>query len=133
MFGKKKKKTVQSDIPDDILEFLEEADKRYIRAFETRSIVPLKEYFTRQCMVKLSNMIANQASSRYFGSDKFRTTSWVVIQKPDSIGVFKKVVEYESIKVHGSVGMKISADYDEAWTVEINDDDLFVSDLTIIT
>lgn len=131
LFGKKKK-TV-SEIPEDILDFLEEADKRYIRAFETRSITPLKDYFSRQCMVKLSNMIANQASSRYFGSDKFRTTSWVVIQQPNSIGVFKKVVEYESIKVHGSMGMKISADYDEEWTVLIDDEDLFVNDITIIT
>lgn len=131
LFGKKKK--VISEIPEDILEFLEEADKRYIRAFETRSIQPLKDYFSRKCMVKLSSMIANQASSRYFGSDKFRTTSWVVIQKPESIGVFKKVVEYESIKVHGSMGMKISADYDEEWTIIITDDELIVDDIRVIT
>lgn len=131
LFGKKKKNN--SGIPDDILEFLQEADKRYIQAFETRSIAVLKDYFSRKCMVKMSSMVVNQASSRYFGSDKFRTTSWVVLQKEGEFDVFKKVVEYESIKVHGSLGMKMSQDYDEKWCVIVTDEDLIVDDIIIIT
>lgn len=84
-------------------------------------------------MVKMSSMVVNQASSRYFGSDKFRTTSWVVLQKEGEFDVFKKVVEYESIKVHGSLGMKMSQDYDEKWCVIITDEDLIVDDIIIIT
>lgn len=124
LFGKKPKSV---GIPNDIMEFLLEADKLYYRAFETRNIVILKEYFTRDCCVALSKVIVAEAASRYFSNEKFRNTTWSVIQSSDIMGIYKKVVVFENIKVHGTLGMKVSQDFTEEWTISISPDDLFVT------
>lgn len=124
LFGKKPKAI---GIPNDIMEFLLEADKRYIRAFETRNIVILKEHFTRDCCIALSRVIVAEAASRYFSNEKFRNTEWSVITSSPNLGVYKKTVIFENIKVHGSMGMKVSQDFVEQWTISISDDELFVT------
>lgn len=124
LFGKKPKAI---GIPNDIMEFLFEADKLYIRAFETRNIVILKEHFTRDCCIALSRVIVAEAASRYFSNEKFRNTTWSVVQATESLGIYRKSVIFENIRVHGDLGMKVSQDFVEDWTVSISDEDLFVT------
>lgn len=125
MFGKKKNN--HSGLPDDLYEFLQEADKLYIRAFETRSIGVLKEYFTRDCCYAISRWIVAEASLRYFSDERFRTTTWSIIsQTNEQVSLMKDCV-YKDIRLTVSRSMKVSDDYREVWTVMITPEEFLVS------
>jgi hypothetical protein len=125
MFGKKKQK--QTDIADDLYEFLEEADRRYIRAFETRSIGLLKDYFTRDCCLAISQWIVLEASSRYFSEERFRNTTWTITEKSDTQIILHKECIYKDVKLTLSRTMKISDDYEEVWVIKVSPDEYWVS------
>lgn len=128
MFGKKVR--VKGDgIPGDILGFLDEADKLYIKAFETRSIRVLKDYFSKDLCMRLASTIVAEGASRYFGNEKFRLTEWKPIQVSESEGIYEKSVVYDSVKVAGSFNLKVSTDYVEQWKISITPDELMVSDV----
>lgn len=125
MFGFKKKK--QTDIADDLYEFLEEADKLYIRAFETRSICILKEYFTRDCCIAISRWIVAEASSRYFSEERFRNTTWEISEESSTQIVLRKQCVYRDVRLTASRTMKVSDDYEEMWTVAVSPDEYWVT------
>lgn len=125
MFGFKKKK--QTDIADDLYEFLEEADKLYIRAFETRSIGILKEYFTRDCCLAISRWIVAEASSRYFSEERFRNTTWEISEESSAQIVLRKQCVYRDVRLTASRTMKVSDDYEEMWTVAVSPDEYWVT------
>lgn len=125
MFGFKKKK--QTDIADDLYEFLEEADKLYIRAFETRSIGILKEYFTRDCCLAISRWIVAEASSRYFSEERFRNTTWEISEESSTQIVLRKQCVYRDVRLTVSRTMKVSDDYEEMWTVAVSPDEYWVT------
>lgn len=125
MFGFKKKK--QTDIADDLYEFLEEADKLYIRAFETRSIGILKEYFTRDCCLAISRWIVAEASSRYFSEERFRNTTWEISEESSTQIVLRKQCVYRDVRLTASRTMKVSDDYEEMWTVTVSPDEYWVT------
>lgn len=126
MFGKKKKDN-HSGLPDDLYEFLEEADSLYIRAFETRSIGLLKDYFTRDCCRAISSWIVAEASLRYFSDEKFRTTTWeIVSESPTQISLIKDCV-YKDIRLTVSRSMKVSDDYREVWNVMVTPEEFWVT------
>lgn len=125
MFGKKKNK--QTGIADDLYEFLEEADKLYIRAFETRSIGLLKDYFTRDCCLAISRWIVAEASSRYFSEERFRNTTWVILEESSAQVVLRKQCVYRDVRLTASRSMKISDDYEELWTIEVSPEEYWVS------
>lgn len=127
MFGRKKNKHV--NMPDDLYEFLEEADRLYIRAFETRSIGILKEYFTTECCYMLSRWIIAEASERYFSDEKFRTTSWEILSDNQSEVVLRKECVYKDIHLTMTRQMKVSDDYTERWTVIVTPDEFWVSNI----
>ena len=125
MFGFKEKK--QTDIADDLYEFLEEADKLYIRAFETRSIGILKEYFTRDCCLAISRWIVAEASSRYFSEERFRNTTWEISEESSTQIVLRKQCVYRDVRLTASRTMKVSDDYEEMWTVAVSPDEYWVT------
>ena len=132
MFGFKKK--IKADgIDREIADFLEEADSKYIKAYETRTYSYLKDDFTKDCQIKILQTITASASLRYFSNEKFRTTAWTVVSESDSIGVYMKTVTYDSVHVAGNMNMKVSADYVERWTIMITPDELLVSDVTLVS
>lgn len=125
MFDKKKNK--QTGIADDLYEFLEEADKLYIRAFETRSIGLLKDYFTRDCCLAISRWIVAEASSRYFSEERFRNTTWEILEESSAQVVLRKQCVYRDVRLTASRSMKISDDYEELWTIEVSPEEYWVS------
>lgn len=128
MFGKKK--TNHSDLPDDLYEFLKEADALYIRAFETRSIGILKEHFTRECCLAISRWIVAEASSRYFSDEKFRTTSWKIVTESTSEINIEKDCTYRDIRLTVTRSMKVSDDYRESWSVKVTPDEFWVTSVS---
>lgn len=131
MFGKKK--VNHSGLPDDLYEFLEEADRLYIRAFETRSIGLLREHFTRDCCFVISRCIVAEASFRYFSDEKFRTTTWTIVsQSENRVSILKDCV-YKDIRLTISRSMKVSDDYKEVWDVMITPDEYWVESVVPAT
>lgn len=116
MFGKK---TNNSGLPNDLYEFLEEADRLYIKAFETRTIGILKEYFTRDCCFAISRWIIAEASSRYFCDEKYRKTTWSIVQSTPTEIILEKDCVYKDIHLTISRSMKVSDDYKESWRIQV--------------
>lgn len=129
-FGKKSK---DGSSGKNVLKFLEEADKLYIRAYETRSIVILKDDFKRDCVIKLSRIIASDGAGKFFGNEKFRETIWSLLRGDElSELVYLKQVSYSKIKVAGSFSMSVSEDYKEEWTVVVEDGKFMVSNIELV-
>lgn len=128
MFGRKKN-TKSNGIAEDLSMFLDEADARYIKAFETRSVRVLKEYFTKDCCIMMSRWIVAEASSRYFSEERFRNTYWEITeQSPTQIVVHKKCI-YDDIHLTISRVMKVSEDYEELWYISVTPDEYWVTDI----
>lgn len=124
MFGKKK--INHSGLPDDLYEFLLEADRLYIRAYETRSVGLLKEHFTRDCCYAISRCIVAEASLRYFSDEKLRDTTWTIVsESPTQVSLIKDCV-YKDIRITVSRTMKVSDDYREEWTVMVTPEEFWV-------
>lgn len=131
MFGKKKNN--HSGLPDDLYEFLEEADRLYIKAFETRSIGILKEYFTKECCFSISRWILAEASSRYFCDEKFRNTTWTITSQTPTQIVLEKDCVYKDIRLTVSRSMKVSDDYKEIWSITVTPDEYWVASVVSAT
>lgn len=135
LFGKKTRDSYQG-IDREIFEFLEDADKAYIRAFETRDIRVLREYFTRDCIIRLTSVIAAEASTRYFSTDKFRSTRWTAKSKvrnlKEEIITICKEVTFRDINVAGSTRMKVSNDYSELWYLNVTAEDFYITKVSSI-
>ena len=128
MFGKKKNKQVNTNgVDDELNDFLEEADSLYIKAFETRSIGVLKDYFTRECCIALSRVIVATASSRYFSEERFRNTTWEIINRTETNVVVRKRCIYNDIHLTVTRTMKVSEDYEEVWYISVTPDEFWVT------
>jgi hypothetical protein len=130
MFGQSSVK--HNNKADDLYKFLEEADKAYIKAFETRSIGLLKNHFSRNCCYDISRWIVAAASSRYFSDEKFRQTTWDILEKSDSKIVLEKTCVYKNIKLSLTRSMKISEDYKEKWVVSKTDLGFIIESVVLI-
>lgn len=131
MFGWRKGKP-HNNMPNDLYEFLVEADRLYIKAFETRSIGLLKNHFTRDCCFAISRWILAEASTRYFSDEKFRTTSWDILSQSESTIVVSKECVYKDIHLTMTKQMKVSDDYKEEWTIFVTPEEYWVSDIKSI-
>ena len=127
MFGIQKRQG--SNVTAELQEFLEEADERYIKAFETRSIGVLTEYFTRDCCRMISRAILAEASFRYFSDAKFRETTWNIISETPTVIEVEKQCIYRNVKLSLTKSMKISDDYVEKWTVQVSPEEYWVSNV----
>lgn len=114
LFGKKKE---TSGLPKQLLDFLTLADETYMKAFMMKSVKVLNEYFSRECCIKLARVVYSEGNCRFFGTEKFRTTTWTV-KKSDSEKLFLiKEVVFDKVKVSKSFKMQIADDYSEEWCV----------------
>lgn len=130
MFGRKPKS--HNGIPNDLYDFLEEADALYIKAFETRSIGVLKEYFTKECCRAISLWIVAEASSRYFSDEKFRETTWTILTQTAEEITLQKECVYRNIRLSLNRTMKVSDDYKEQWTVKVTPEEFWVTSVNYI-
>ena len=125
MFGKRKDNPY--GVEPDLYDFLKVADAAYIRAFETRSVGLLREFFTPDCCMAISQWIVAEASLRYFGNEKFRNTKWIVeSSEVGSITLIKECI-YRDIKLSLSKTMKVSDDYRERWTIKVTPEEYIVT------
>ena len=127
MFGFGKSKATSKN---KYQKFLDEADKLYIKAFETRTISVLKTHFTLECCRKMSVWITNDASSRFFGDEKFRTTTWTILEENDTLVKIQKECVFKDIKISMSRNMKVSDDYQEIWELDVTTKGYMVRSVT---
>lgn len=120
------------NLPDDLYVFLNEADKLYIKAFETRSVRILMDYFTVDCIRSISQSIIYEGASRYFSEERFRETKWSVLSEEVDEAKVKKLCIYRSVRISPLRKMKISDDYAEEWTVSISEDEFWVTNIKAI-
>ena len=112
MFGKKKE---TSGLPKQLQEFLTAADEVYMRSFAIKSIKVLSRHFSRECCLKLSRVIYGEGNLRFFGTDKFRTTTWTIDGEENGFLKIRKVVEFDKVKISKSFKMQIADNYSEMW------------------
>lgn len=123
MFGKKKE---TSSLPKQLQDFLTAADDVYMRSFAIKSIKVLSKHFSRECCIKLSRAIYGEGNFRFFGTDKFRTTTWKIDSEESGILKILKTVDFDKVKISKNFKMQIADNYSEMWYVR-NDDYLVVN------
>ena len=107
-------------LPKHLIEFLELADKEYMRAFALKTTRGLQPYVTRECAVEVSQAVFS-IGSRYFGADKFRKTTWSYAGEEDSITLARKDVVFDRIKIGGDMRIGVADNYSEIWEVDLSD------------
>ena len=83
-------------------------------------------HFSLDCCRKMSVWITNEASSRFFSDEKFRTTTWTVLEETDSHVKVQKECIFKDIKISMSRSMKVSDDYKEIWDIQVTPDGYMV-------
>lgn len=114
---------------EELLQFLDLADSAYIEAYETRNLAILKDFFTRDCILSVGSLIRSTASMRYFANEKFRSTSWQILNSIGEKITVRKSVVFSDIRLHGSTKMKISQDYEETWEIIVTEEEMLVSNV----
>lgn len=115
MFGIKKKNTENT-----LTTFLDTVDSEYMKAYTTRSIQILQKYVSRECALKISRVIGAY-NSRYFGTERFRKTTWTILDNICDRLTIKKSVEFSKVKISGTVKMSVADNYEEIWIVDYSD------------
>ena len=130
LFGFKKE---SNSLDRKLLKFLEEADKLYIKAYQTRSIVCLKEHFTRDCVMKLSRIIPSEAAGRMFVNPMYAETKWSLKEAlTNTRSIYLKEVVCDKIKVSNSFKIGVGDDYNEEWTVDSSTGQLLIVDVKLL-
>ena len=111
-------KNNSSGLPKDLLTFLTEADGVYMKAYETKAVNLLKPLLDSQLFLRVSRLIQYDDPYRYFGSDKFRTTSWAIEHNSDDRVILTKDVKYSEIRTGSNFKLKVAKDYQEKWVVD---------------
>ena len=101
-------------------EFLDNADAEYMRAFTIKSLNALSSAFSRDCVMKLRAQIYGGAP-RYFGTPKFRKTSWDIVTQVENIVSVQKNVAFAKVKVSNALSVNVSEDYSELWKLDISE------------
>ena len=117
------KKRDESGLSKECINFLNAVDYEYMRAFSTRSMRTLNTLLTRECAINVSRLIF-AVNSRYFGAEKFRTTSWTVMQEEETFTRVLKDVVFDKVKVAGSLYIDIADNYREVWELDTSEKEL---------
>lgn len=118
LFGKKKE---TSGLPKQLQDFLTSADDMYMRAFSMKSIKVLGNHFSRECCVKLARVIYSEGNFRFFGTEKFRSTTWTIEKQDDEKIYIIKQVDFDKVKISKNFKMQIADNYSEKWCVSTPD------------
>lgn len=99
--------------------FLNKVDEAYMRAFSTKGVKALMDYMSPECLSKVRTWVYT-TNIRYFGAEKFRTTTWEVLTEKNGILSLRKTVVFAKVKVTNRMSMKVAEDYEEVWRVDTN-------------
>lgn len=125
MFSKQKSSPALSG---GLEHFLNDADAEYMRAFATKSIRQLQNFVSRECAVKISRVVFGN-TNRYFGSEKFRKTEWVIQDNEDGVVTVQKSVHFDKVRIGATLNIGVASDYKECWVVDTREHRLVVLDI----
>lgn len=117
MFGLCKRN--KTKLPSSLINFLNEADTEYMKAFAIKNTKVLKDHLSRDCIIKIGQEVFS-IGTRYFGAEKFRKTSWTILSDMDGVVEVLKTVTFDKIKVGGSLSISVQTNYKELWVVGAN-------------
>ena len=115
----KRRKLDNTELSKQFINYLNKVDKEYMRAYSIKSTKQLQIYVSRDCTVKLANSIFS-ISSRYFGSDKPRHTTWTKVQENSEIVKILKDVVFEKVRIGGSMSIEVADNYKEYWLIDMS-------------
>lgn len=113
LFGKK------TDSGGGILSWLNEVDKCYSLAFQTKNIGQLQNYVSRDCAVDLIDKI-RAGEKAYAGLDRYKHVQWFKKSADGDTVTFIKDVHYDHVKFSQGVVAPVGDDHKEKWVVQIN-------------
>lgn len=103
-----------------LVNFLNQADDYYIRAFQCSNV----EYFLPYCTVSLAMALNNRiiyCNNKVFGLKEHRRRAWAIISVNEDSLVVRKNITFDLIKERGRRGYITYADpICEDWTIGVN-------------
>lgn len=116
LFSKRTNDKADSKINSKVLALLDTSDDLYMRSLTEKNPQILVN-FARDLIVKINRrMFSNELL--YFGSDKFRRTTWKLQSEEGNILHILKTVTFDKVKVGGSLSISVSTGYQEEWEVD---------------
>lgn len=119
LFKRGEEKESNQRLPRHLIEFLNEADREYMKCFSLMTTRGLQPYVTRECAVAVSQSVFS-IGSRYFGADKFRNTSWSLDDEEDEVLLVRKDVVFDRVKIGGDMRIGVADNYSEIWEVDMS-------------
>lgn len=111
--------------PTEILSFLREADKAYIKALESKNA----KLFETYCTVPMSRNIAeiiSRGELPYFGVERYRQVTWDSL--PEEMK-YRKHLTHDNVRVTAKVSLALGDDIKEIWSIVMQGVDFKVNDI----
>lgn len=116
IFGSPDKNTSASGVPKDLINFLKQVDELYMASYSLKSTRDIARFLTPACRHKLSTVICS-INTRYFGDEKYRRTTWSLLEEQPNCYRISKDVKFDHVKVAGKLSIQVASDYKEVWTI----------------
>lgn len=108
-------KTKSVDIPDGLMEFLNEVDALYMQAYQLKSTRNVAKFLTREAACRLQSAVCSM-NCRYFGDAKFRNTKWTKEKEDGNITILKEVT-FDNVHIAGNLSISVASPYKERWVI----------------
>lgn len=116
LFGASDKNTTASGVSKDLMNFLKQVDELYMASYSLKSTRDIAKFLTPACRHKLTTVICS-INTRYFGDEKYRRTTWSLLEEQSDCYKISKDVKFDNVKVAGKLSIQVASNYKEVWTI----------------
>jgi len=112
LFGRK----LIKEKKDAVIDWLEQVDLAYQRAFQVKNASGMAEFFTRSCLMKTMEKI-RMGEKAYAGLARYQNVSWIKGEvTPDEMQYIKKV-SYDNINMSHGIVIPVGDEAREVWVI----------------
>lgn len=115
-------KSDDSGLSKKLIKYLTMVDELYMRAYGIRTSRALYDYLSTEAIQKVNKAIF-QLGGRYFGTAKFRSTTWSIISEMGTTLILLKDVKFDKVRVGSTISVAVADNYSEEWTVDLSNKD----------
>lgn len=104
---------------DELIEFLESADDRYLEALETKDITLITSFVTLELYRELRENW-EERSAVIVGPPRYRIRKWLLIRQDPTASIYRRSVNYKDVNIKG-IRLAVGDSLVETWQVSSRD------------
>ena len=106
-----------SNVSNSTLNWLNDADEAYLKAFNTSSMAGCEKYFSRDVYRKIAEDV-RRLGKTYSGITRYRHVTWKMVEQ----GVYQRIVTFDQMQISKGIQAKVGDDSTEEWSLGATDD-----------